>query len=330
MDAYSVAQDEPDQTKLRHGRSRDAGGTVISEYYQSCPFFFSRESATLNLIGMYRGACAFLIAGGPSFAKLDKQKLDAVWTMTLNNACVSYRGNASCIVDDPSRFSYSMWLDPRILKFAPLSAFEKPLWDNRLLCPEGKWIQQWEPAGLNVGDCPNVVGYRRNERFQASQFLYEDTINWGCHKQFGGGRSVMLPALRILFLLGFRRVYLLGVDFEMTPFNKYHFNEERKPGAIHGNTRTYLKLQKWFEELQPYFIREQFIVKNCNPESKLTAFPFISFEDAILEATAPMGAYTNEKTNGMYQPFAEKSRKRTKPPRPCCWGSVPVTDQESS
>jgi hypothetical protein len=281
------------------------GATVASEFYQPCPFFFTRESAALPLVGMYRGGSAFLICSGPSFAALDKAllKKPGIWAMTTNNASVSFKSNASVSVDDPCRFNASMWLDPSITKFVPSSHFEKPLWDNRFLVDKG---QQWGLSTMVVGDCPNVIGYRRNEKFVPERFLYEDTINWGNHKKWGGGRSVMLAALRILFLLGFRKVYLLGVDFYMSGDKKYHFEEERTPSAVRGNMSTYEKMIGWFAQLQPFFLAENFVVKNCNPESRLTAFPFMKYEDAIKEATSIIGDTTKEQTSGMYTSMEEK------------------------
>src|SRR4051812_21934121 len=77
------------------------------------PFFFTRDGATVHLTGQYRGASAFLVASGPSFQRIPKEELRRAWTMTLNNASTSFRGQANCTVDDPSRFNLSMWLDPR-------------------------------------------------------------------------------------------------------------------------------------------------------------------------------------------------------------------------
>ncbi|HEX4489341.1 MAG TPA: hypothetical protein VH088_23910 [Terriglobales bacterium] len=226
--------------------------------------------------------------------------------MTLNNANSTYRGQANVTVDDPCRFNLSMWLDPLIQKFVPKGHFGKPLWDNRRMAMKDGWCQRWELAPLTVSDCPNVIGYDRNDEFNASRWLFEDTINWGNSKERGGGRSVMLAGLRILFLLGFRRVYLLGVDFEMSSQKRYHFQELRSGHAICNNLSTYAKLQRWFEELQPHFLREGFVVKNCNPASKLTAFPFIQYEEAVAEATAHLGDYSRERTVGMYQKMEAK------------------------
>ena len=92
----------------------------------------------------------------------------------------------------------------------------------------------------------------------------------------------------------------------MTPEKKYHFAEDRHAGAIRGNMQTYKKLQQWFTELQPYFLKERFIVKNCNLQSKLTAFPFMPYEEAVAEATAHLGDYRHERTEGMYRKRDEK------------------------
>jgi hypothetical protein len=142
----SLAIDHHDQAKLRHGRSLHEGGTLCGEFFQACPFFFTREGAALSLVGLHRGAAAFLMAGGPSAGALDKEPLRRCWTMTLNNAHSSYRGQANIIVDDPCRFNLSMWLDPTVQKFVPMGHFEKQLWDNRRLGVNGHSQQQWELA----------------------------------------------------------------------------------------------------------------------------------------------------------------------------------------
>jgi glycosyltransferase involved in cell wall biosynthesis len=161
-----------------------------------------------------------------------------------------------------------------------------------------------------------VVGYIRNEKFDPNQWLLEPSVNCGNDERNGGGRSVMLGALKILYFLGFRKVFLLGVDFEMTQEKKYHFPEHRGLHAIQGNNNTYRKLQRYFEALQPHFLKAGFIVKNCNPTSRLTAFPFISYEEALEESGAHLGNYAQERTEGMYQSIEQKMSART--------GSCPI------
>ena len=100
-------------------------------------------------------------------------------------------------VDDPPRFMDSIWQDGNILKFVPESFFDRKGGRGGIPLREGRFF----------------YGYRRNEHFRAAQWLTEGMINWGNHKCRGGGRSLMLVALRIAILLGFRRIYLVGCDF---------------------------------------------------------------------------------------------------------------------
>ena len=306
----SIAKDENDANKLQRGRYKHLGACVASEFYQTSPFFFTREGASLDIVGQARGATAFLICSGPSFANVDKELLRRapVFKMTTNNAVASLRGDAAIIVDDPSRFTLSMWLDPSITKFVPIGAMEKMLWDNRLLVDkDGKETQQWEPYDKKVGDCPNVIGFRRNEKFMPERFLYEDTINWGMHSKWdGGGRSVFLSAIRILWLMGYRKIYLFGVDLYMDETHRYHFKEARTNSAIKGNMSTYEKLKTWFKELAPYLAAEGTIIKNANPDSKLEVWPKITPEQAVFEASQEIGNFSKERTEGLYTPIEDK------------------------
>ena len=125
-------------------------------------------------------------------------KKPGVITYGVNNGPATFRPNFWSCVDDPQRFLKSIWLDPLITKFVPHAHAEKPIFDG----------ETWEDLRVDgkkvfVGECPNCVFFHRNEKFEPSRWLFEDKINWGNSKQYGGGRSVMLPALRILFLLGF-------------------------------------------------------------------------------------------------------------------------------
>jgi len=288
----SNIKDKNDHARLRQGRNR-YNGFNIGSFIQSPPMVFTRDGHSLYIADMFRGRPAFLIAGGPSFLTIDKEQLSqaGVLTMSMNNAVKTFRSNLWISVDDPTHFIKSIWLDPKIMKFVPFCHAEKFIFDN----------ETWETTDTKVGDCPNVWFYRRNERFQPDQFLFEDTFNWGNHKDFGGGRSIMLPALRMLFYLGARTVFLLGVDFAMDKDNKYHFDQNRSKNSIDGNIATYDKLIKRFEILKPIFEENNFNVFNCNPNSYLKVFPFIDYNEAIKICTAEMPIdLIGERTEGLY------------------------------
>lgn len=314
--------DTNDLSKLRHGRQVHEGldiGYMISPP----PMIFSRDGHNIWLSDTYKGSSAFLILGGPSFGKLmnSKDKIEiennkfvsnrsclkhpGVLTMSVNNTPKTFRTNLWVSVDDPTHFIKSIWLDPTIQKFVPLDHAEKFIFDN----------ESWQMTNIKAGDCPNTFFYRRNERFQPKQFLTENTFNWGNHKDYGGGRSVMLVAIRMLYYLGIRKIYLLGCDFNMSDSNKYHFKQDRTSSSIKGNNETYEKLKKNFEALLPVFETYQLSIYNCNSESSLKIFPYVSFKDAILECTKNMPKNIGkERTDGLYERLAilkkEKNEKR--------------------
>jgi hypothetical protein len=54
---------------------------------------------------------------------------------------------------------------------------------------------------------------------------------------------------------------------------------------------------------------------NCNSESELKVFPFISFEDAVKEATKNIGNTLTERSWGMYSTPDEKPKWKQEPPK---------------
>lgn len=305
-----LSQDKGDLNRWKHDRDRLHGYDYAGEYNQYKPFIFSAES-NVNYadIGIYKGATAFLIGGGPSFAKLDQSLLKNCFTMVMNNSVKNFRADMMISVDDPSRFLLSAWLDPKIKKFTPFSNAEKPLWDSRYIL--GK--QNDCPAGIIVRQCPNVYFFRRNSKFHGPRFFTESTINWGCSKHHGGCRSVMISALRILFLLGFRKVYLLGVDLDMSPEARYHFSDGRTTEGVRGNQSTYNRMNKeYMPSIKKEGKRYGFQVYNCNKESNLKTFEYVPYEKAVQDATLEFGDISKENTEGMYCPFEEKMTKYNK------------------
>lgn len=252
------------------------------------PMFFRADGGTVDLADLYRGQTLFLVLNGASLKDFDWERLrrPGICSFGVNNGAHGFRSQFWTCVDDPTRFLETIWRDPGVLKFVPQGHFDKPVWDA-----ERDRLSAWK-----VRDFPNVIGYRRNERFQAAQWLHEDTFNWGNHAQYGGGRSVMLVALRMAYLLGFRRVHLLGCDFQMDEQRRYWFDEERTPAAIRNNTNSYRILTGYFEQLKPHFDRAGFQVFNCNPESHLKVFPFADLDRALREAEVRVSAGTR----GMY------------------------------
>ena len=303
MRVRSLGKAGDDWSALRNHRMEHYGFAVSTEFYQQVPFFWNREGCQLNMLGHYRGASIFMICNGPSLAsgKMDLSllKRPGIMTYGMNNGPRTIRPNLWTCVDDPRRFLKSIWFDPCITKIVPHTFAEKRIFDN----------EKWADMKTLAGQCPNLMYFHRNEKFMPERWLIEDTINWGNSKDHGGGRSVMLAILKIMFLLGFRNVFLLGADFTMSGDYTYHFDEQREHGAVKGNNSTYQKLMyEYFPKLKPYFDAEGFNVYNCNPESELKVFDYVPYEDAIAFASANLGDVDNERTWGMYSKPKERQQ----------------------
>jgi hypothetical protein len=256
-----------------------------------------------HLQDIFKNRSAFLILGGPSLLKIDLSRLrqPGLLTMGVNNSPKTFRPHLWVCVDDPSHFIQSIWQDPTIMKFVPKDAANSKLWDN---CT---WMESEETPK----ECPNVWFFDRNERFDPEAFLTEPTINWGNHKSLGGGRSVMLPALRLLHYLGFKNIFLLGCDMRMTRESKYHFDQDRTEKSIQNNNSTYLKMMRWFEMLKPKFESRGCRIFNCNADSSLKIFPFITLDSAIDIALDGFPKdLASERSFGLYERTALERNKR--------------------
>lgn len=97
----------------------------------------------------------------------------------------------------------------------------------------------------------------------------------------------MLLALRILYYLGSRKVYLVGVNWGMDNSigdeGNYAFNEIRDTGACSTNNSQYEIAGKWLWEMQNNGTFEKFGLEifNCYRNSGLRAFPYVPFDIAV-------------------------------------------------
>ena len=249
----------------------------------------------LDLRDLYRGAHAFLLLSGPSVNNLDLSMLDlrGVITMGVNNSPAVHPVNLWTYVDRPNKFHNSIWLDPGVIKSVPIQHIKKKRWPLRCKKEDGTFENiKIDGEFVYPGDCPGVIGHRRTPNMKFDSWLHEPVIGWGNSKKSARRNKlprildVMFCAIKHLYAFGFRVVYLLGADFTMDYQQPYAFSQLKTTGAVNSNNNGWEKKNWFFEQLQPYFLKAGFHVFNCNPNSNLTAFPYISFEDAIQHAIA--------------------------------------------
>jgi hypothetical protein len=142
-------------------------------------------------------------------------------------------------------------------------------------------------SGGLVRHCPSMLYFIRNGRFRADRFFQEPTFNFGNNEKIidihgnKGGRSIMLIALKILYYVGIRKVYLLGCDFKMTTRKPYADDIPKADAGVRSNNDKFKMLDQRFGDLWRYAYDLGFEIINCTEGSHLTAFPRLSYEEAL-------------------------------------------------
>ena len=289
-----------------HGRCVPAGQTRKAASCESCkdrltmddPDFASRWIDPLVILNRRRektdalrdllcGGSAFLVCGGPSAGPhLEKLNRRGCFSLAVNNAAGhGVRPQAFVCSDPPMKFSHSIWLDPGVMKFVPT-----PKMNGRRALLRGKTNGVFERMERSVTDCPNVWGFRRESWMEPDdRFFTSEGACWGNQnagvERTGQPKTVctMLPGLRLLYHLGARRIFLVGVDFHMRPDHGYSFPQGRTPGASASNTAQFKVVNSWLCQMQENdtFGRFGLELYNTCERSGLRTFPHVPFDRAL-------------------------------------------------
>ncbi len=244
----------------------------LQVYLNPMDLIFNAKQQPANLENIYKGSSCFFIGAGPSLNQLDSSLLSqrGILTFAVNNiAARNIRPNIWCCIDKPKSFHRNIWCDPAILKFTKTENSDHGF------------------DGGMVNHVPNLFWFKINTFFNSSIFFSEKSISCGCSSThtdnlgISGGRSVMLPSIRIMHYLGIRTIYLLGCDFNMQPNKPYAFEQTKWSGGIKTNNKMYEILTARLQSLQPKMAELGLKVFNCSPDSKLDIFPRIDFQQAI-------------------------------------------------
>lgn len=254
---------------------------------------------THHLRHLLAGLPTFLVCGGPSAKELPLEKLNqrGIWSMAVNNMAGYFRPSSFVCADPPKKFHNGIWQDPTIMKFIPTPKMSKKR--GRLRRKVG---DEFEPLMIDdihksACHCPNVWGFGRRAWIKPDEsFFIEDHASWGCHnagvKRTGQPKTVcsMLLAIRILYYLGSRKIFLIGVNWGMDNSigdeGNYAFNEFRDKNACSSNNSQYEVAGKWLCEMQNNGTFQKFGLEvfNCFQYSGLKAFPYVPFDIAVEDA----------------------------------------------
>lgn len=258
-----------------------------------------RAVQTHALRDMLAGGVSFLVCGGPSAKKenLDLLRQRGIWSMSVNNMAGSARTNAFICADPPSKFHHGIWLDPSVMKFVPIPKLRGRR--GRLREKVGEEFKDLRRGKQHLGveNMPSVFAFGRRSWMTLDDTFFTDTdAAWGNQEE--GVRKTGLErcacttllALRVLYYLGARKIYLVGCDFHMDGrvglVGNYAFDQKRDDAAIESNNRHFRIVNGWLCQMEKkgVFSRAGLSIYNTCERSGLRAFSYVPFEDAVKDA----------------------------------------------
>jgi len=251
------------------------------------------RNPTVSVRNLLAGGPAFLVGGGPSTKSIPLELLNSrgIFSLGVNNSAAHPRFRASAFVcsDPPLKFSNSIWFDPHVMKFVPtpkMTGNREKLREKR----NGVFFK----SAKKVSDCPNIWGFKRDSwLWPDARFFLQDGAPWGNH-DIGVAKTketktvcTLLLGLRLLHYLGAKRIFLVGVDFLMTPGQVYSFSQTKSDGGCGSNNNQFSVVNEWLCRMGNNGVFKKFglEVYNCYEMSGLRAFPYLPFETAIEVAT---------------------------------------------
>ena len=215
---------------------------------------------------MARGSTdCFLIGRG--FSRTDetlaKIAESGACSMAINNYPRDWKPDLWLTGDPPNYFGRWIWDDPTVQKFVPFETIDMP-------CPR----EDVDAPVVKPRDCPNVHFYHATTNCDPNEFFDRPYVSWGTTADgpddkdhpHGGVRSSMISSFRVLFHLGFKRVFLVGCDF--TPHT-------------HPDPFYYEDLAGQLKVLRTVFDSHGLEVLNTNFDSHLRVFDFLPLDEAI-------------------------------------------------
>lgn len=239
----------------------------------------AQQIAVVNAIGnsaaclenSWKDTGCFLVCGGPSLNAMDLTLLGQRGiTIAAVNQCgaTHVRPHIWFSVDSPDRFHSSIWLDPTVMKFAKRRYAKNTVYEKT----QGQFVD----TKKQLKTLPNMWFYEHSGSYDPATFLTQPNPTWGNTRH-----SVMLIAIRLLYWLGMRTIYIVGADFHMSPEQTYAFDDPKDHIASASNNATYRWLNEIFLELRPYFADRGLSVYNATPGGNLTAFDRVTYNEAV-------------------------------------------------
>ena len=212
----------------------------------------------------------FIIGNGPSLNEMDLSLLNDYYTFGLNKIHLIFDRK-------PFDLSYHVAVNPHVIRQS-----KKEI--SNLNCQS---FLSYVPAWINRVISDNIYYLGDTE---SNEFFYKDIT-----KGMRQGHTVTYVAMQLAYFMGFKNIYLIGVD--------HNFNQQGKPNEtqkMSGNDPNhfdpnYFKGQVWqladLEGSEMHYLIAKYVfekdsrnISDATQQGKLDIFQKLSFEKALSDA----------------------------------------------
>lgn len=224
---------------------------------------------------LHSGEDCFLIGNGPSLNKMDLRLLNDYYTIGLNKIFLLFEKTGL-------KIDYHVCV-------------------NRFV------IEQCSQDFLNM-ECPSFISYKnRTEILENNEkvfFIGDVHSKWKFFEDIttgiSQGSTVTYAALQIAFYLGFKRIFLIGVDHNFAQKGTPHKVEIMKGDDQNHFDPNYFKGMKWqlpdlagsekaYRLAKEHFEKNNRLITDATVDGKLNIFPKMKFEEALNVAVKKKG-----------------------------------------
>lgn len=240
--------------------------TFLKSFQQIVWYYFAGKKLS-KFKNVHEGEDCFVIGNGPSLNNMDLRLLNNYYTFGLNKIYLIFSRQDLTI-------TYHVCVNPLVIKQS-----KKDI--ENLKCPS---FISFRPGIINGYKGNNIYFIENSGDIQFCKDIINDFISCSY--------TVTYTALQLAYYMGFKRVFLIGVD--------HNFKQEGKPNEtrfmegpdINHFDKNYFKGQKWqLADLKNseicYFIAkknfedDQRIILDATVKGKLDIFRKITFEKAL-------------------------------------------------
>ncbi|MEA5533267.1 6-hydroxymethylpterin diphosphokinase MptE-like protein [Crocosphaera sp. XPORK-15E] len=245
-------------------------GIERAEYYE---WYLKHSKRLQQFKNCHRGESCFIIGNGPSLNQMDLNPLKEVHTFGLNkiylifekvNLNLSYHVSVNPLVIEQSVNNFTALSCPSFLSFKSFCEYRK---------------KQENP--LNIPDNLYFV-------------LTSSTCHFSSNiaQKINEGYTVTYVAMQIAFYMGFKQVFLIGVDHNFKAVGKPNEKQTLKGDDMNHFSPNYFANKEWqlpdlegselsYRIAKFNYERSGRIIYDATVDGKLEIFPKISYEEAL-------------------------------------------------